>query len=74
MVGWSASFILYLRWDAVLTVSTLLCKYQSLIECGLASMVCHRAEHFVSHAEVAEELESTEQNIVPEPSCGRATA
>jgi hypothetical protein len=37
-------------------------------------MVCHRAEYFVSYTEVAEELEPTEQNIVPEPSCGRATA
>jgi hypothetical protein len=74
MVGWSVAFILYLRWGVVLTVSTLLCKYQSPIECGLASIAYHRAEYFVSHTEVAEKLEPTEQNVVPEPSCGRATA
>jgi hypothetical protein len=72
--GLLVGFILYRRCDAVLTVSTLLCKYQSPTECRLASIAYHRAEYFVSHTEVAEELEPTEQNVVPEPSCGRATA
>jgi hypothetical protein len=66
---WS-DFILYHPWDALLTMGKEHCQFQSPIKCILTCIVDHRAEHLVPHTEVAE----TEQDVVPEPSCCRATA
>ena len=72
--GLFAGFILYFQWDVLLAASKLLCKCQSPIKCGLASIVYHRAEYFVPHTEASEGLRLNERDVVPEPRHGRATA
>lgn len=52
---WS-DFILYRRWDALLTAGEEHRQFQSRIKCMLTSIVGHRAEYLVSHTEVAEGL------------------
>jgi hypothetical protein len=74
MAGLSVGFILYGQWKAVMAVSKTLCKCQSPIKCRLAGIVDHRAEYFGAHTEAAEGSRPNEQNVVPEPNDGRATA